>query len=73
MDAEEQEPFAALAEESLRKNESFGQMFNEAARDPSIVFRHNFGCFAQPGFHGNVCKDDIVGPARASDTVGSAQ
>jgi hypothetical protein len=53
MDAEEKESFAALAEESSRKNESLGQMFNEAARDPSRIFRHNAGCFAQPGFHCN--------------------
>ena len=53
MDAEEKESLAALAEESVRKNGSFGQMFNEAAREPFIIFRNNFGCFAQPVFHCN--------------------
>ena len=53
MEAEDKESLAALAKESTQKNESFGQTFNEAARDPSVIFRHNSGCFAQPGFHCN--------------------
>ena len=41
MEAEDKESLAALAKESTQKNESFGQTFNEAARDPSVIFRHN--------------------------------
>ena len=53
MDAEEVESFAALVEESSRTNESVGKLFNEAARDPAIIFRHDSGCLAQPGVHCN--------------------
>ena len=53
MEAEDKESLAALAKESTQKNESFGQTFNGAARDPSVIFRHNSGCFAQPEFHCN--------------------
>ena len=33
LEAEDKESLAALAKESTQKNESFGQTFNEAARD----------------------------------------
>ena len=49
MDAVEMESSSALAEESLRTNELLGQLFDEAARDPTTIFRHNPGCLAQPG------------------------
>jgi hypothetical protein len=49
MEADEVKTFASLAEESSKINESFGELFNEAARDPAIIFRHNSGCFVQPG------------------------
>ncbi len=45
-----------MAEDSSRANEMFGQILNEAARDPAIshpVFRHNYGSFVQPGIHCN--------------------
>ncbi len=53
MEADEVRTFASLAEESSKRNESFGQLFNEAARDPAIIFRHNSGCFVQPGVQCN--------------------
>ena len=37
------------SDNDLKINESLGQLFNEAARDPAIIFRHNSGCFVQPG------------------------
>ena len=40
-------------EESSRTNESVGKLFNEAARDPTIIFHHDSGCLAQPGVHCN--------------------
>ena len=48
MNAQELETFNALAEESLRTNESAGQILAETVRDTSIMFRHESGCSAQP-------------------------
>ncbi len=53
LEADEVKTFASLAEESSKRNESSGQLFNEAARDPAIIFRHNSGYFVQPGVHCN--------------------
>ena len=57
METVEKEFFAALAEESTQGNESFGKMFNEAARDPSVISRNISVCFAQSGFR---CKCTFV-------------
>jgi hypothetical protein len=48
---DEVKTFASLAEESSKINESFRQSFNEAARNPAIIFRHISGRFVQPGVH----------------------
>ena len=53
MEADEVKTFASLAEESLKRNESFGESLNEAARDPAINFRHKSGCLVQTGVHCN--------------------
>ena len=52
MDEEEVKSFADLAEETSNADESVAQFFN-AARDPSIIFRHNSGCSVQSGLHCN--------------------
>ena len=53
MDAEEVKSFSAMAVETSKTDESIGQFFNEAVRDPAIIFHHASGCFAQPGFYCN--------------------
>jgi len=53
MDAEEVKSFSALVEETSKADESVGRLFEEAVRDPAIIFRHNSGCSVQPGFHCN--------------------
>ena len=50
MEALEKESSPALAEGEFTENESFGKMFNQAAREPSEISRHVSGCFAQSGF-----------------------
>jgi hypothetical protein len=46
VDADEIKSFSALAEESSKTAESLALMFDEAARDPAIIFSHNSWCFA---------------------------
>ncbi len=38
IEADEVKTFASLAEESSKINKSFGQLFNESARNPAILF-----------------------------------
>jgi hypothetical protein len=53
MDSDEVKSFSALAEESSKTVESLAPMFDEAVRDPVIIFSHNPGCLAQPGIRCN--------------------
>jgi hypothetical protein len=43
MDAEEVKSFSAMAVETSKTDESIGQFFNEAVRDPAIIIRHTSG------------------------------
>ena len=52
MDSDEVKSFPALAEESSKTVESLAPMFNEAVKDPAIIFSHS-GCLAQPGIRCN--------------------
>ena len=47
MDAEEVQNISALAEQSSKMDESFGQFFDGAARDSTTIFIHTPMCPAQ--------------------------
>ena len=53
MDSDEFKFFSALAEESSKTVELLAPMFDEAFRNPAIIFSHNSGCLAQPGIRCN--------------------
>ena len=44
MDAEEVQKLSALVNESSKMEESFGQHFDGAARDPTTIFIHTTMC-----------------------------
>ncbi len=50
IDSVEVKSFSVLVEETSKKGESIGKLFDEAVRDQATIFRHNSGCSAQPGF-----------------------
>ena len=47
MDAEEVRYISALVDETSKVDESFGQVFNGVARDPTTIFSHTSMCPAQ--------------------------
>ncbi len=47
MDEEEVHNISALLEQSAKMNESFGQIFDGAARDSTTIFSHTPMCPAQ--------------------------
>ena len=47
MDTEEVRDISALVDETSKVDESFGQVFNGVARDPTTIFSHTSMCPAQ--------------------------
>jgi hypothetical protein len=53
MDANEIQHLSALVEVSKRSDDSFVKLFDEAVRDPAILFSHISGCGVQSGLNCN--------------------
>ena len=51
MEAHEIQYISALAEVAKRAEDSIGKLFDEAVRDPAIIFSHVSGCCIQSGLN----------------------
>ncbi len=53
MEAHEIQYISALVEVAKRAEDSIGKLFDEAVRDPAIIFSHVSGCGIQSGLNCN--------------------